>query len=266
VQNRQALSVISGVADGQQAPPPSIPPVETADVNRVRTGWDVALDRVSGMAVTGGVVAAVTLGMMCMMGVVVAGGGAIPGVERAVSAATWSIVLGVLCLPLGSILNSASPFPGVFGTYEEMVSASTSVNLGQASAPPLFAVYVVMPLVAMAAALVIVVRFRSGIELGIIPESLSHFDEMLEKEMATIRKRGIQSNVGGRAGTAMRQTLQDEPQRRITTDPVTMAPAHPVEEAEAPPPEKRKPGRAWVSANDRRLGEPNPGDPLKRPI
>ena len=269
VQNRQALSVISSVADGQQAAPASVPPVETADVNRVRTGWDVGLDRLSGLAVTGGVVAALTLGMMCMMGVVVAGGGAVPGVERAVTACTWSIVLGVMCLPIGSILNSASPFPGVFGTYEQMIAASAAVNSGQASAPALFAVYVVMPFVAMAAALVIVLRFRSGIEMGIIPESLSEFDEMLEKEMATIRKRGIQSNVGGRAGTAMRQTMHEDPQpARLTTEPMTIAeaPARPAEEPVRPAPEKRKAGRAWVSANDRRLGDPNPGDPLKRPI
>jgi hypothetical protein len=35
---------------------------------------------------------------------------------------------------------------------------------------------------------------------------------------------------------------------------------------EEPPQPKRKPGRAWISANDRNINDPNPGDPLKRPI
>lgn len=273
IQDKQRLSVVSSNGGITYGPPENLPPIETADVNRVRTGWDIGLDRLSGLAVTGGVVAAITLGMMCVLGVVIAGGGAVPGVERAVTATTWSIVLGVICLPIGSILNSSSPFPGVFGSYATMVSLSTAVNEGTASSPALFATYVLMPFVAMAASLVIVLRFRSGIEMGIIPGSLSEFDEMLEKEMQTIRQRGVTTSVGGRAGTAMRQTMS-APEQHLTLEapvmasaPMTMAEQAPkrIEEPPMGKP-KRQSGRSWVSANDRNVGDPNPGDPLKRPI
>lgn len=271
VQDKQRLSVISSSSMGPSFAPPdeALPPLTPADVNRVRTGWDVGLDRLNGLAVVVGVVSATTLCLMCMLGVVVAGGGAVPGVERAVTATTWAVVLAVLCLPIGSILNSTSIFPGVYGSYGLMVAASGSVNAGQGSNAALFATYVLMPFAALAAALVIVLRFRSGIEMGVIPESLSEFDEMLEKEMATIRKRGV-SAAGGRAGTAMQQTMREapesQPQQPVATQAKTMAERAPraVDEAmEAP---TRKPSRAWVSSHDRKIGDVNPGDPLKRPI
>lgn len=272
-QDRQKLSVVSSdtlggmsvaqhqVGAGEQ---------EAADVNRVRTAWDVALDRSSGLAVTGGVVSAVTLGLMCFLGVVVAAGGAVLGVEKAVTACTWSFILGVLCLPLGSILDSSSPFPGVFGSYSTMVTSSVAVNAGEGSSATLLATYVLMPIAALCAALMIIARFRSGVEMGIIPESLSEFDEMLEKEMSTIRQRGVTTSVGGRAGAAMRQTMREDApiDKPIVSEPVTIqeqAPRKIEEPPEAAAP-KRKPGRSWISANDRNINGPNPGDPLKRPI
>lgn len=272
VQDKQRLSVISSSSMGPSYGPveESLPPVSTADVNRVRTGWDIGLDRLNGLAVVVGVVSAATLCLMCMLGVVVAGGGAVPGVERAVTATTWSVILAVLCLPIGSILNSTSIFPGVFGSYDVMIAASGAVDASAGSNAALFATYVLMPFAALAAALVIVMRFRSGIEMGIIPESLSEFDEMLEKEMATIRKRGVTTAGAGRAGTAMQQTMRETPDAQPAppvNQAVTMAERAPrAVDEEMEKPQRSKPGRAWVSSHDRNIGDTNPGDPLKRPI
>jgi hypothetical protein len=46
---------------------------------------------------------------------------------------------------------------------------------------------------------------------------------------------------------------------------MTMAEQAPRRIEEAPV-SKPKGQRSWVSASDRNVGDPNPGDPLKRPI
>ena len=64
------------------------------------------LHRASVLACGIGGFAAIALMLMCMMGVAVAGGGAVPGVERVVTAAVWSIILAGLAVPVGDLMPS----------------------------------------------------------------------------------------------------------------------------------------------------------------
>lgn len=173
------------------------------DVNTVRTGWDKVLQRASALACGIGGLAALALMLLTMMGVAVAGGGAIPGVERVVTAAVWSIVLAGLALPLGDILPSL-PVVGVFVGYESMTAQSALWNTDGSGAMGTLAQWVVAPMVASAAAFMIALWFRTGVARGIIITSVSELDELAEREMAQIRKRGVTTAIGKNVGALNR--------------------------------------------------------------
>lgn len=248
IQERQSLSVVRSAPvrpDGGPSPrvetePP--PQISTVDVNRVRTGWDVGLERLSGLAVTTGVVSTLALSILAMLGVVVASTTQTPGVERAVSATTWAIVLAMVSLPLDNLVGS-TPFAGVFGGYSKMIETSGMVNTGTGSAASLFASYLILPLVGIVAAALVVYQFRQGVEQGIVVQSLSEYDELVAEEIANIRKKGVGSNLGvasSRAASVGARTLPS----RSSSEAVTQA-------------DKER---------QRRIGAPSPGDALQRPI
>src|SRR5690606_35028963 len=99
---------------------------------RAASKRDAGLHILSDMAVTGGIIACVVLCMMTMLGVAIAGGASVPGVERATSAATWSMVLAAACIPWRDFLPNV-PFAGVFSGYDAMAALSTAVDKGHGS-------------------------------------------------------------------------------------------------------------------------------------
>jgi hypothetical protein len=233
-------------------------PVVPAEVALGRSHWDVVLGRISAVAVTGGVVSALLLGAMTLVGVAVAGGGNIPGVERMVTASFWAAALALVALPVRDLLGSV-PFPGVFGSYEAMVMTSSAVNAGTGSPAGMHAVYAGLPALAIVMSLLIAVWFRQGVEQGIIITSISQIDEMVEGEMKRISQAGVGSNIGPRTVGILNRPVGDPAGSAPVPPAATIAPD------EHEPPARPRP-RSWVSANDRRIGEPHKGDPLKRPI
>ena len=166
-----------------------------APLMRVKSIDDARMKRSSDFACAVGVIASVTLAMLTMLGVAVAGGGSVPGVERATTACVWSIVLGLLCLPWQRIMPGLG-MPGIFGAYADMTGAIESKMLGGASAGgiALAMQWVGAPLVAMFAALGVAMWFRAGVERGIIITSPSELDRAVEREVGMIQKRGVASS------------------------------------------------------------------------
>jgi hypothetical protein len=222
---------------------------------KIPSRWDAGLHVMSDMAVTAGVIACVLLAAMCILGVSVAGGASVPGVERAVSAATWSMLLAVACIPWSDFFHSV-PFAGVFGSYEAMTTLSTAVDRGTGSSMLMVTNYVFIPIAALACAMLTLSRFRSGVEQGIIVTSVNELDEHVEREMSGIRARGVSSS-GSRAVGALNQAIGEKPALTLVQpDPplaatgTTGKPAGNV--------------RNWLT--QKRIGEANPGDRLQRPI
>jgi hypothetical protein len=220
----QALSVV-GARDAQPAhaattePPP--PP-------RILSNWDPALHVVSDMAVTAGVIGTCMLAALTLLGVAVAGGGAVPGVDRVVSSCTWSLALALICIPWRDVLPSL-PFPGVFSNYVTMAQLSDAVDSGQSSAGQLLVLYLLFPLAAMGGSLQALGRFRSGVAEGIIVTSVSELDERLEKEIAQIRARGVVASGTPRAVAALNEAIGDKPVE--APDPLPRrAPERPVKQ------------------------------------
>ena len=116
----QPLSVVAA-PPAQRPPLPvgSLGPAQPAPVNepiptpQVLSGWDPTLHVMSDMAVSVGVIATGMLAALALLGVAIAGGGAVPGVDRAVSAASWALALALTCVPWRDVFVSL-PFPGVF--------------------------------------------------------------------------------------------------------------------------------------------------------
>lgn len=166
--------------------------------------WHFVMGQFSGLAVTAGVVASITLGLLTVLGVVVAGGGAVPGVEKVVTACTWAIVLGLLALPWHDTFSSM-PFGGVFGGYEQMVAASEAVSLEQGSSLALYATHLLMPIAAIGVALVVAARFWAGVSRGVIVTSVSQLDQAVSREISEIQSRGVASNLAPRAVGVMNE-------------------------------------------------------------
>lgn len=261
-----AYSVVTGARSGGETAMRRFDDPTTAiaaPVPRVLSEWDAKLNTISDLAVTCGVISTVMLAVLCTLGVFIAGASAVPGVDRSVSAASWAIVMALGGLPWHDVMTSI-PFPGVFGDYAGMTAMSDAVDTGGGSLLKLFVIYLLVPVAMLCAASIVLYRFRSGVAQGVIVTSVSEVDERLEREMAGIRARGVTSSTP-RTVAALNQAIGDAP---AAPAPVPTAPPAATIEPEAAP--ARKPGlfgRGNRSLfNHRRIGEPDAGDGLKRPI
>jgi hypothetical protein len=182
--------------------------------------------------------------------VFIAGASGIPGVDRAVSAASWSLLLALAGLPWRDVMPSI-PFPGVFGDYAAMITQSDAVDAGTGSTVRLFVVYLLAPLASLCGSCLVLYRFRAGVAQGVIVTSVSELDERLEREMASIRARGVVAASAPRAVAALNHAIGDTPQAPVIPSITPTAP-------EAEPP-ARKPGllggRGKGIFSHRRVGE-----------
>lgn len=207
---------VRGAAQGEShAAKPDI------DVNRVLTGTDRVMRVASELATTLGIVSVVSLVVLTALGVVVAGGASVPGVEKAVTSCAWSCILALLCVPLRDALPSL-PFPGILAGYDALTGASEAASAGQRGEGALLGLYVLLPLVALVGSAMVRIWFNDGVERGVIFTSVSEIDEAVDKEMATISARGVQAGVP-RAMGALHRAMGDEPSPRDVQMPMRLA-------------------------------------------
>jgi hypothetical protein len=171
---------------------------------------DAWLERASTLACAAGVMASVVLALLTFMGVLVAGGACVPGVERVVTSAVWSLVLALLCLPWSTLAPQLG-LPGVFVGYETMTGAvdravAAGRVFGTASA---VAQWVVAPGVAMFVALGVCLWFRAGVERGVIATAPSAFDKAVEREVEQIARSGVASSAPKAVG-ALNRAIGDD--------------------------------------------------------
>ena len=263
----QPLSIVDGAQPAKSGAVPAVPsvkvepppkieaettaaapaaPAPTPDNGPVLTlaPADLVLRRTTQLASMVGAASTVALSILVMLGVAVAGGGRFPGVQRAVSAASWSILLAMACLPWKELVPSAF-FHGVFSSYDVLTAASAAVDKGSSLAG-LLANFLVLPMAALLMSLLILGRFRAGVADGIIITSVNELDDALEREMQSISKRGVRMT-GARAVGALNQAIGAAPDA---------APAPPEDEEPGPQPEPPRPRRL----SQREL------DGFKRPI
>ncbi len=222
--------------------------LEAAQTTRVPSRWGGLMREASSIAVTLGVLSVIVLAVSAWMGVVVAGGASIVGVDRVVTAAVWSTVLMLACLPLSAALP-ATPLQGVFTNYSTLVAASQSTNDGQTSWAELLAMYLMIPAISGAVALFIMYWFRLGVMQGIMVQTMSEVDQRLEKEIADLHKQGVASHYSGRTAGVLNQSMNLAPTG--THGPATAGNANATGDQ---------------SSGSLPMHAPNPGNPIQRPI
>lgn len=194
---QQSLSVVAPsvtVAPGVAPPAKEKPETEAAAVRppeiHERSVFDAVLRRVSDLAVTLGTASTVVLTVLVFMGVAIGAGGQVPGIERASSAGTWSLVLALACMPWRDIFASV-PFPGVFTSYGTLTAASAEVTAGRGSFAVLLGTYLLVPLAMFVVSMLVLSRFRMAVAAGIIVKSVSELDAAIDREIADIRRKGL---------------------------------------------------------------------------
>lgn len=184
---------------------------DAVDVNRVKTSADRVMHRASAVACGVGVISAIMLAVFVLLGVVVAGGGCIPGVERVVTAGSWSLLLALMCLPWNALLPTLG-IPGVFVGYEAMTGLiDKSVEAGSLGSFAALAQWVGAPLLAMFTSLGVCMWFRAGVDRGVIVTSPSELDKAVEREVEMISKRGVGASTPKAVGALNRAIGDDDP-------------------------------------------------------
>jgi len=215
---------------------------EPANVNRVLSKHDRWLATTSAWARGVGMLAAIVLALAMIQAVVIAGGGSVPGVERAVTAATWAVVIAILCAPLDRIVPGLH-FDGALPSYEAVTDATEAVAAGSSQAPGGFEFYArffFTPLASLVALMIVVLRFHTGVEQGTIATSVSDLDERIAREAASVKLGAVNTP---RAVGALNRAMGERP-------------------AQAP----ERSGEKSSEKDARRIGDPSPGEPMRRPI
>lgn len=205
-----SVAVVGGATPGTPRQRRTVE-AETLAPEKIPSRWAGTLEDFSAVAVTLGVISAISFAGLCLLGVTVAAGGGVPGVERTVTACSWSLIIAALVAPWRDVLHSM-PYPGVFGSYQTMLDASDGGGAGVV----LFLTYLGLPLMALVGSVVALLKFRSGVKAGILTTMVSEVDEILEREMANIRTRGVSSNVG--RGSAPLTRTVGEPAAPLPSD------------------------------------------------
>lgn len=172
-----------------------------------------------------------TLGVLTLLvalpllgvGVILGAGSAAPGSERTVGAFLGGLLLVAAVLPL----NEHLPAPWLVGAlhdYPSMVTAVESARMDlpagvAASTEPLtasaslsfYARFLMLPIACVVTAVVVGVRFGSGVEAALIAAESQKLDPALENEISKIKPSSLHG--GGAASGAFTRALQAEAAR-----------------------------------------------------
>lgn len=235
VESPEAATAVTAQAERGRATPR-----ESVNPNLVPSAEDHLMRSTSEVTQTLGIVSALLLAILMLQGVAIAGGASVPGVEMAVTATTWTLVIGMMCMPLASLLPGV-PYSGVFKSYDALVTGSEVFRQKGPGAPTammFFGLNLVVPLLLLAGLGAALLRFHLGVEQGAMMSSLSEVDEKLEREIRTMKLGALASS---RAVAALNTTFTGAP-----------AAAPVVDDEPIPMPRSMK--------------EPPIGRPLKRPV
>ncbi len=236
------------------------------DPNRVLTSTDGVLRTTCDVAQTVGVIAAVWLCVLSLLSVCIAGPALVPGVEKAVTAGVWSIILCMLCLPLNDAMSSLS-FRGVFASYHAVTAASAALDAGARGTISVMAQHLVLPLVGAALSMCVLIWHRIGVERGTLLLSAMQQEHMLEQEMAHIRSRGV-NTASHRSAGALSRVLGEQaaasPSLRVAAGAESMS-----AQAPAQTDKPTLPVQGLAPSFARKLGKhghPDAGEPERRLI
>jgi hypothetical protein len=146
------------------------------------------------------------------LGVVLATSSATTGVEQAVSAFGWSIVVALLVMPVAQVLGL--PWrDGALWSYDALTAhvdmLDNVVEKDKVQASIMFyARYLLLPLASVVGILLVGTRFSAGVEMGLEVAENLRLDPQLEQEAGNVQPGSLH---GGRTAAAMRQISDSMP-------------------------------------------------------
>jgi len=202
---------------------------QAVDPNRVPTKYDAMMNKASALAMSAGTIAMVMLMPLLALGVLLSTSSATPGVEKTVSAFSWSLVVGLLVLPFGQTLGM--PWEeGALASYS-MMTKQVDLMIGDSpdawGTPTFYCRFAVLPLACLVGVTMIGLKFSTGVYAGIIQKEKMRLDPVLEKEAANIKAASLHA---GRAGAAMKVATA-----AAAAEPIVAAAAPSSPAGEAPP-------------------------------
>jgi hypothetical protein len=217
----QQAPLIVSAGDAQQPEsrttlggPPQEATAEPVNPNRVRSNADRLMGYVAATARAVGTMAILVLTPLVALGVVLAAATATRGVEKAVSAFCWSVLVLLLVLPVSEFVGL--PWAGgAFWTYDGLCAFLDHSDTINGYRAPFFGRYLLLPAVCGLGLAITLVRFGAGVEAGLIGKENLHLDPALEQEAGQVKAGSLH---GGRAATAMRQVVM-APKPTETEDP-----------------------------------------------
>lgn len=234
----KVLVPLPGAQPSPSVGPPAPEGRTPAEVNRVETAFGVVLGHLSSTATVIGVFSGFSLAALTLIGAAVAGGGAVPGVEKAVSAAIWGLFVGMITLPWSDVFSSM-PYAGVFVGYESMVAASDGRTMAGLS---LIFVFIGLPVVAAVGTALVALRFNAGVERGIVADRPA---DAVDQEMAAaVRSLSSTRQLGAVRNDfrrAVAPTSEPEPASPAPPTPAA-APKKAPDKRAAEPPKRRREG------------------------
>jgi hypothetical protein len=192
-----------GSIDARPLESPAAAKVDSEPVNPniMRTRQDTIMQKASAIAMTAGKIAMIMLLPMLMVGVMLSAASATPGVEKVVSSFMWSLMVGLLVLPMGGMLGLPWEYGGLV-PYEHMTQhVDVQMVEGQWGSMTFHARFALLPLACLAGIGLVGLRFSNGVVAGIIPKEDLRIDPTLEREAGNIK---VSSLHGGRSAAALR--------------------------------------------------------------
>jgi hypothetical protein len=207
-----------GSADAQPLESPAEARTDAADEainpNVVLTGHDRVLNKISGIAMTTGMIAMVLMLPLLLAGVMLSAASATPGVENVVSSFMWSLLVGLFLLPVGGIVGLPWQHGGLV-PYDFMTQqVDMQMVDGQWGAISFHTRFVLLPLACLVGVGLVGFRFSSGVFAGIIPKEDMRLDPVLEREAANVKAGSL---MGGRTAAALRNMNTAPPTPPATT-------------------------------------------------
>lgn len=191
------------------------------DANQVYSKYDEIFRNAGTLAAAFGKLGYMMLMPLLAVGVFLSAGSATAGVHKSVSAFTWSLVLAILVLPVGSIVDW-SPLTGAFYNYDAMIASIDAVPAAAAgegeglkdSSTMAFARYLMLPAVCLIGTMLVGFRFSLGVEQSLMHRETRDFDPVLERETSNRSATSLHGG-GGRSSGAL---------SRIISEPMTSTP------------------------------------------
>ncbi|MHC4989830.1 MAG: hypothetical protein ACYTGC_02525 [Planctomycetota bacterium] len=193
---------------------------------QVRTRWDQLFNDLSALSLAAGSLALVVVILLLVVGVNLMTASAMSGVEKAISALIWAIIIAVVALPASEVVNM--PWKGsALRAYEVMVNDIETAQSLNKEDFGFFASSLLMPAMCLLGMFLINFRFLSAVA-HCMPESHPFLDPSLEEETSGRRASSLH---GSRAAGALQRLVDTGEDKELASSVAAQIASKPSEQA-----------------------------------